>query len=100
MARMVQCVKFGRELPGLAAAPFPGPLGERIYNRVSQQAWNLWPAQATLIINHYGLNLADPQAQKLLLQAMEDFFFGANAPLPEGWAPPARPAKGGAPRRK
>src|SRR5262245_30081755 len=74
MPRMVQCVKFGRELPGLEALPFAGPLGERIYNQVSQQAWNLWPAQATLIINHYGLNLADPQAQQLLMQAMEEFF--------------------------
>ena len=100
MARMVHCVKFGRELPGLAAPPFPGPLGERIFREVSQQAWNLWPAQATLIINHYGLNLADPQAQQMLMQAMEDFFFGDNAQLPDGWSPPARPAKGGAPRRK
>ena len=100
MPRMVQCVKFGRELPGLEAPPFAGPLGERIYNQVSQQAWNLWPAQATLIINHYGLNLADPQAQKLLMEAMEEFFFGEGAQLPEGWTPQARPTKGGAPQRK
>lgn len=103
MPRMVQCVKFGRELPGLDAPPFSGPLGVRIYNEVSQQAWALWPAQATLIINHYGLNLADPQSQKLIMQAMEEFFFGENAQVPEGWAPPARQTKGGAgaaPRRK
>ena len=100
MPRMVQCVKFGRELPGLAAPPFPGALGERIYNQVSQQAWNLWPAQATLIINHYGLNLADPQAQKILMQAMDEFFFAEGAALPDGWSPPVRPAKGGAPQRK
>jgi Fe-S cluster biosynthesis and repair protein YggX len=100
MARMVQCVKFGRELPGLERLPFPGPLGERIYNEVSQQAWNLWPAQATLILNHYGLSMGDPNAQKILMQQMEEFFFGENAAVPEGWTPPsARPAKG-APRRK
>src|SRR6185436_6908967 len=47
MPRMVNCVKLGRELPGLEALPFPGRLGERIYNEVSQQAWNLWPQQST-----------------------------------------------------
>lgn len=99
--RMVNCVKLGRELPGLDRPPFPGPLGQRIYESVSREAWGLWPAQATLIINHYGLSLGDPNAQKILMQQMEEFFFGANARVPEGWAPPsARPAKGAAPRRK
>lgn len=101
MPRLVNCVKLGRELPGLERPPFPGPLGQRIFDHVSQQAYQLWPAQATLIINHYGLSLGDPNAQQILMQQMEEFFFGENAKLPEGWTPQAaRPAKGGAPRRK
>ena len=100
MARMVNCVKLGRELPGLDNPPFPGKLGERIFNEVSRQAWNLWPQQSTLIINHYGLNLADPQAQKVLMQQMEEFFFGEGARMPEGWTPQVQSGKGGAPRRK
>jgi len=101
MARMVNCVKLGRELPGLDKPPFPGSLGQRIYEHISREAYNLWPAQATVIINHYGLSLGDPNAQKILMQQMEEFFFGENARMPEGWTPPtARPAKGGAPRRK
>lgn len=101
MPRMVNCAKLGRELPGLERPPFPGPLGQRIYDEISQQAWQLWPAQATLIINHYGLSLGDPNAQQILMQQMEEFFFGADAKMPEGWTPQqaARPAKG-APRRK
>ncbi|NWF81165.1 MAG: oxidative damage protection protein [Chloroflexi bacterium] len=98
MPRMVLCVKLGRELPGLERQPFPGPLGQRIYEQVSAQAYGLWPAQATLIINHYGLSLGDPNAQRILLQQMEEFFFGEDAAMPEGWTP-APPAKGG-PRRK
>jgi Fe-S cluster biosynthesis and repair protein YggX len=100
MARMVNCVKLGRELPGLDAPPFPGKLGARIYDEVSREAWSMWPAQSTMIINHYGLNLADPQAQKMLMQQMEEFFFGEGARVPEGWAPPVQSGKGGAPRRK
>ena len=100
MARLVNCVKLGRELPGLARPPFGGALGERIFNEVSAEAFALWPAQATLTINHYGLSLGDPQAQQILMQQMGEFFFGANARVPEGWtAPSARPSKGGAPRK-
>lgn len=87
MPRMVHCVKLGRELPGLEKPPFPGPLGQRIYENISQQAYDMWPAQSTLIINHYGLNMADPEARKILREQMEEFFFGSNAQMPEGWVP-------------
>src|SRR5229473_6786044 len=107
MPRMVKCVKLGRELPGLDKPPFPGPLGQRIYENISKQAYDMWPAQSTLIINHYGLNMADPEARKILREQMEEFFFGEEAKMPEGWVPEeagvgAGPsAKGGAgPSRK
>ncbi len=87
MPRMVYCVKLGRELPGLEKPPFPGELGQRIYEQISQEAYNMWPAQSTLIINHYGLNLADPEARKLLRTQMEEFFFGPEAMMPTGWTP-------------
>ena len=87
MPRMVKCVKLGRELPGLDKPPFPGELGQRIYENVSKQAYDMWPAQSTLIINHYGLNMADPEARKLLREQMEEFFFGEQAKMPEGWIP-------------
>jgi Fe-S cluster biosynthesis and repair protein YggX len=95
MPRMVQCVKLGRELPGLDRPPFPGELGQRIYEHVSKEAWDMWPAQSTLLINHYGLNMADPDARKFLREQMEEFFFGADAKMPEGWEQePEQPAVG------
>ena len=60
MPRMVQCEKLGRELPGLEKPPFPGELGQRIYDHISAEAWEMWQEQSRLVINHYGLNLADP----------------------------------------
>jgi Fe-S cluster biosynthesis and repair protein YggX len=85
--RIVYCVKLGRELPGLAKPPFPGALGQRIYEQISKQAYDMWEAQRTLIINHYGLNLADPEARKILREQMEEFFFADDARMPEGWVP-------------
>ena len=102
MVRMVDCVKLGRTLPGLEQPPFPGALGQRIYEQVSAEGYALWQPHMTILINHYALNPADPETRKLLRDEMEAFFFGEDARLPDGWVPPgAAPTKGGAtPRRK
>jgi Fe-S cluster biosynthesis and repair protein YggX len=73
---LVDCARLGEELPALDRAPFPGELGQRIYNEISQLAWSMWQQQSTLLINHYGLNMADPRAQQFLMEQMEEFLFG------------------------
>jgi Fe-S cluster biosynthesis and repair protein YggX len=93
---MVNCAKLGRELPGLNRPPFGGALGKRVFENISQEAWALWQDQSTLLINHYGLNLRDPAAQKFLMEQMEQFFFGEGAKLPEDWTPETQSA----PRKK
>jgi Fe-S cluster biosynthesis and repair protein YggX len=98
MARMVKCAKLGRELPGLDRPPVPGALGKRIFENISAQAWDLWKAQSVLLINHYGLNLLEPEAQKFLREQMEKFLFEDVVQLPEGWEPEgATQSKDGAP---
>ncbi len=87
MTRMVMCAKLGKELPGLARPPFGGELGKRIFENISQQAWQMWQGHSTLLINHYGLNLRDPAAQKFLMEQMEEFFFGEGAQMPADWVP-------------
>jgi len=99
MPRMVFCVKLKRELPGLDKPPFPGQLGQRIFEQISKQAFDMWPAQQVLIINHYSLNMADPESRKILRDQMEDFFFGGDPEMPDGWTPEAV-GSGGGPRRK
>lgn len=94
MARTVQCVKLGRELPGLDRRPYPGELGQRIYDQVSAEAWDMWMQQSANLINHYGLSLADPRAQEFLRIQMEEFLFGDQGALPEGWMPDTAPSKG------
>jgi Fe-S cluster biosynthesis and repair protein YggX len=89
----VKCAKLSRELPALDRPPFPGELGQRIFENVSKDAWGLWRQQSVLLVNHYGLNLADPQAQKFLMEQMEQFFFGEGAQMPEGWTPEVQAGK-------
>jgi Fe-S cluster biosynthesis and repair protein YggX len=97
---MVNCVKLGRELPGLERPPYPGELGQRIFEQVSKAAWEMWIDQSIIIMNHYGLSMADPTAQKLLLDQAEQFFFGPGAQMPEGWTPEGQGGKGGPQRKK
>jgi len=73
---MVECVKLGRTLPGLDKPPFPGELGQRIYEQVSAEGYALWLPHMTILINHYALNPADPETRALLRQEMNAFFFG------------------------
>lgn len=94
MTRMVNCVKFGRELPGLDRPPVAGELGQRIYENVSAEGWELWKQQVVILINHYGLNMADPRAQAFLNEQMEEFFFGEGAQMPDDWVPQGQGGKG------
>ena len=93
--RMVMCTKLGRLAPGLEKPPFPGPLGERIYENVSAEGYDLWKPHMTILINHYALNPADPDTRTMLRQQMEEFFFGENAQVVEEWETPdqAEPAQ-------
>ncbi len=87
--RTVMCVKFQKELPGLDEVPFEGhPLGQRVYENVSKEAWKMWVEHMKMIMNEYRLNLGTQEAQEFLLKQMEDFFFGEGAALPPGYVPP------------
>ena len=87
-ARMVHCVKFGRELPGLDRVPWRGELGKRVYESVSKDAWKLWIEHSKMVMNEYRLNPLDPNSQKIMEEQMELFFFGAGSALPEGYVAP------------
>jgi len=88
MARTVKCVLLGEELPGLERPPYPGPLGQRILEQVSQQAWQQWLRHQTMLINEYRLSVIEPKARKFLEAEMEKFFFSGGAQKPEGYKAP------------
>jgi len=88
MSRMVNCVKLGREAEGLDRPPYPGELGQRIYENVSKQAWADWLKHQTMLINENRLSPMDPKARSFLEEQMEKYFFGEGAAMPEGYVPP------------
>jgi Fe-S cluster biosynthesis and repair protein YggX len=71
----------------LLSPPWPGELGQRIYENVSAQAWKMWEDRQKMILNEYRLMPWQKEAQELIARHMEDFFFGAGAALPPGYVP-------------
>lgn len=71
----VTCRRCGNTRAGFDKAPFPGAIGARILEGTCQSCWEEWKKQQTMLINHYGLNVMDPQARKFLTQNMEAFLF-------------------------
>jgi Fe-S cluster biosynthesis and repair protein YggX len=89
MSRTVHCVLLKKEAPGLDFAPYPGELGQRIYNEVSKEGWAQWLKHQTMLVNENRLNLADARARQYLARQMENYFFTGGADQPAGYVPPS-----------
>jgi Fe-S cluster biosynthesis and repair protein YggX len=92
MSRTVRCVKLDVDAEGLDRVPYPGALGQRIFENVSKQAWQDWLAHQTRLINEYRLTLADASARKFLASEMEKYFFGGEL-AETHFVPPENPPK-------
>ncbi len=82
MGRTVNCVLLGIESEGLDRPTYPGDLGQRIYENVSNIAWQRWLGHQTMLINEYRLTPIEPKAREFLEQEMEKFFFGDGSEQP------------------
>lgn len=85
--RTVFCVKFQKQLPGLDTPPWPGELGQRIFEHVSADAWKQWEERMKMILNEYRLMPFQKEAQQLVATHMEEFFFGEGSALPPEYRP-------------
>ncbi len=92
MARTVFCKKLQKELPGLDFKPWPNELGQRVFDHISKDAWKMWTEHFKMIMNEYRLAGGTEDANRILFDQAEKFFFGEGAALPPDYKPPA--AKG------
>ena len=90
MSRKVHCVKLDKEADGLKWITYPGELGERIFQQVSQEAWQMWLSHQTMLINESRLTPIEPKARKFLEEEMEKFFFGGGSEKPKEFVEPEK----------
>lgn len=90
MARMVQCVKLNKEAEGLERAPYPGELGQKIFEKVSKEGWQMWIRHQTILINENRLSPIDPKHRAFLEEQMEKFLFEGSTDMPDAYVPPSK----------
>ena len=88
MAHIIHCVKLDKEAEGLETSPYPGELGQKILENISREAWQMWLAHQTMLINEYRLTPFEPKARKFLEEEMEKYFFGEGSDKPREFVPP------------
>ena len=69
----ITCVRCGKSAQAMAEPPMGGRLGATLQEKVCPACYGEWVAQQVLYINHYGLQMADPDDRKKLIQAMKEF---------------------------
>lgn len=84
----VNCIRCGALAEGLKSAPFPGQIGQDVLNKICGLCWKDWLAQQVRIINHFGLDVLEPDHQRFLLDQMKQFL---NLPGAEDLPPPIPP---------
>lgn len=87
--RIVHCRKLDKDLPGLAKPPFRNELGQRIYNEISKEAWDMWRRDSVKFINTYRVDLASPDGQKFMFRQCAIYFGMEDGEAAQtAWTPP------------
>ena len=85
--KKIMCKKLKKEGEALSYLPYPGDLGKRIQESISEEAWEQWVSHQTMLINEMKLTPVEPKARKFLEEEMDKFFFGDGSQAPQGFVP-------------
>lgn len=89
MARTVFCTRLQKEAEGLRFQIYPGELGKRIFDHISQEAWSEWQQKQTMLLNEKKLNMMDDNDRQFLEQEMVKYLFEGEDVIIEGYTPKA-----------
>lgn len=76
----ITCVRCGQTRGQMAFKPFRNELGQRLHDQICGTCWAEWLQYQQQLINHYALNLQDPQAKQFLYQNLEKYLFTSEPP--------------------
>ena len=92
--RIVHCRHLKKDLPGLSRAPYRNELGQKLYDEVSKEAWDMWLKDSVKFINTYRVDLASPEGQKFMLEQCAIYFgFEKGEMAGTAWTPAAEGEK-------
>jgi Fe-S cluster biosynthesis and repair protein YggX len=74
-----KCTRCGSRGEQMQFAPFPNDLGARVYNEICQLCWKEWLQKQTQLINHFGLDISNPETHDFLFDQLKIFLFDEGA---------------------
>lgn len=69
----VKCLRCGQEEQKLSDKPYPGALGETIFENIGQPCWEAWRKFSVNVINEFKLRPFMPKDRAILEQNMKKF---------------------------
>lgn len=99
-AHIVNCAKLRKELPGIDTDTPEGDraykmvmliagreMADRVRDTISAEAMEMWNDHMRMVMNEFRLDATSDEANRILKQFMEQFFFGEEQAIPN-YVPP------------
>lgn len=78
-----KCTRCGQKNEPLGYAPFPNELGQRVGTEICRECWKEWLQKQNQLINHFGLDLSNPDSHEFLFDQLAIFFFNEGVNIAE-----------------
>ena len=69
----ITCARCGQRAEQMGSAPLVGARGQKVQAQICPACWEAWLDQSKNLINHYGIEVADPLQRRRLYAVMEEF---------------------------
>ena len=76
-----KCTKCGVKGDALGYAPIPTELGQKIGAEICKDCWAEWQQKQKQLINHFGLDVSNPDSHQFLFDQMNIFFFNEGVEI-------------------
>ena len=76
-----KCARCDRKSEPIGFAPVPTELGQKIGEQCCQDCWKEWLEKQKQLINHFGLDVSNPDSHEFLFDQMRIFFFDEGVDL-------------------
>ncbi len=75
------CARCGQKTQAIGYAPIPTELGQKIGSECCQDCWKAWLMKQNQLINHFGLDVSNPDTHDFLFDQMKIFFYNEGVEL-------------------
>ncbi|MBX7053585.1 MAG: Fe(2+)-trafficking protein [Pyrinomonadaceae bacterium] len=76
-----KCGRCGQTTEPLGYAPLPTELGQKIGAEMCQGCWKEWLQKQNQLINHFGIDVSNPDSHEFLFDNMRIFFYNEGVEL-------------------